>query len=129
MSMKTSKSRMVNASTFAAWWMRLSTIIEEKPDDDGAYNLMKILYEAGRRSGATEPVILPKGQKSDTIVDTFHWAWRLAPSFDWLDGEIGFTGLNVDAETLIETLVSATGIEEHETNDVPHFTERNEEKK
>src|SRR5215216_6017691 len=101
----TTESRTVSAPAFAAWWTRLVTLAEERPDDDGVYNLIKTLYEVGLRCRATEPVVSRVDQTSESPGGIYRRAWRLAPDFDWVAGEIDFSGLHVDAETLIEALI------------------------
>jgi hypothetical protein len=118
------ESRTVSAPTFAAWWTRLVTLAEERPDDDAVYNLIKTLYEVGLRSRATEPVYPRVDQNPQSSGGVFRREWRLAPSFDWVAGEIDFSALHVDAETLIEALVRTTGIKEHDTDDIPPMAER-----
>src|SRR4051812_11605248 len=97
----TTESRTVSAPAFAAWWTRLVTLAEERPDDDAVYNLIKTLYEVGLRGRATEPVFSRVDQAPGSPGGVFHREWRLAPDFDWVVGEIDFSGLHVDAETLI----------------------------
>jgi hypothetical protein len=109
--------RIVSAATFAAWWMKLVELSEEQPDDNGIYNLITTLYDVGRRSRATEPHFSREARTPETPLGVYRREWRLAPDFDWITGEIDISGLRVEPETLVATLVRTTGIKEHDVGD------------
>jgi len=106
----TDDTRLVNAQVFAAWWDRLSDLLERHPQDASVGRLLGRLADAGRESGATKSRDggRPPGdaRPAQTVRND---------AFDWEQGVVAIgptliDGRVVGPDQLIAELSLATGI-------------------
>ena len=111
------ESRMVRATTFKVWWMRLEGLAETDGSPRGSRYLLDHLYAFGRRAGATR-LLAQERDAGDPLIRTMRWHLVMNPSFDWVTGEIDFSPLSqyapIDPEVIIADIVRLTGIPEHD---------------
>jgi hypothetical protein len=111
----TSTPRMVRATTFKVWWMRLEGLAETDGSPRGARYLLEHLYAFGRRAGATR-LLGEEREAADLLPSTMRWERVIEPTFDWVTGAIDFSPLSVyapiDPELIIADIVRLTGLPE-----------------
>jgi hypothetical protein len=116
----TSTPRMVRATTFKVWWMRLEGLAETDGSPRGARYLLEHLYAFGRRAGATR-LLGEERDAADPLPSTMRWHLVMEPTFDWVMGEIDVSPLSpyapIDPERIIADIVRLTGIPEPTSQD------------
>src|SRR5215213_9578608 len=91
----TSPPRMVRATTFTVWWMRLEGLAATDGSPRGARYLLAHLYAFGRRAGATR-LRAQEPEAADLLPSTMRWERVMEPAFDWVTGEIDVSPLSPD---------------------------------
>ena len=118
----TSTPRMVRATTFKLWWLRLEGLAASDGSPRGARYLLEHLSAFGRRAGAIRR-LAQEPDAADPLPSTTRWERVMEPAFDWVMGEIAVSPLSPDAsiepELIIADIVRLTGIPEHTSPDPP----------
>ena len=116
----TATPRLVRATAFKVWWMRLEGLAETDGSPRGARYLLDHLSTFGRRAGATR-LLAQEPDAADPLPSSMRWERVMEPTFDWVTGEIDVSPLSpyapIDPELIIADIGRLTGIPERTSPD------------